>query len=266
MKAIKYKNSLLYKISGNGCVKPSYLLGTMHLVCAKEFQLKKKIENAISKCNLFYMEVNIDDVNEIQLMQEQLPALADFSEGLTENEQEEMNRLLQNQFNFSLQEAKESSPIELMNRMIVDAIDCDDKKSVEHELLKIARENGLTTGGLETALQQIKIAQKVFTGKELLHQLKSADDYKEIFKQIMNAYNAENMQELAALVANENFMSERASHILVNERNKRWVKVISKLAETNSSFIAVGAGHLPGKQGLIQLLLHKGYSVNPVYR
>ena len=177
-----------------------------------------------------------------------------------------MNQLLQTQFNFSLQEAKESSPIELMNRMIVDAIDCDDKKSVEHELLKIARENGLTTGGLETALQQIKIAQKVFTGKELLHQLKSADDYKEIFKQIMNAYNAENMQELAALVANENFMSERASQILVNERNRRWVKVISKLIERNSTFIAVGAGHLPGKQGVIQLLQHKGYSVNPVYR
>ena len=266
MKAIKYKNSLLYKISGNGSVKPSYLLGTMHLVCAKEFQFKKKIESAISKCNLFYMEVNIDDVNEIQLMQEQLPALADFSEELTENEQEEMNQLLQNQFDFSLQEAKESSPIELMNRMIVDAIDCDDKKSVEHELLKIAREKGLTTGGLETALQQIKIAQKVFTGKELLHQLKSAEDYKEIFKRIMNAYNAENMQELAALVANEDFMSERASHILVNERNRRWVKVISKLVEKSSAFIAVGAGHLPGNQGLIQLIKDKGYAINPVYR
>ena len=266
MKAIKYKNSLLYKVSDNGSVKPSYLLGTMHLVCAKEFHLKKKIESAISKCNLFYMEVNIGDVNQVQIMQEQLPALSDFSSGLSQDEKEEMNQLLQNQFNFSHEEAKELSPIEIINRMIFESIDCDDKKSVEQELLKIAWEKGLAPGGLETAMEQIKIAQKVFTGKELLYQLKSADDYKEIFKRIMSAYNAENMQELAKLVTDKNFMSKRANHILVNERNKRWVKVISKLVEETRAFIAVGAGHLPGQHGLIQLIKDKGYAINPVYR
>jgi uncharacterized protein YbaP (TraB family) len=82
----------------------------------------------------------------------------------------------------------------------------------------------------------------------------------------MSAYNAENMQELAKLVADKNFMSKRANHILVNERNRRWVKVISKLVEKTSAFIAVGAGHLPGNQGLIQLIKDKGYAINPVYR
>lgn len=266
MKVIKYRNSLLYKISGGGLNKPSYLLGTMHLVCAKEFYIKKKIESAISKCSTFYMEVNIDDANQVRLMQEQLPALSGFSQSLSQNEKEEMNKLLQNQFNYSLEEAAESSPVEIINRMIFEAIDCDDKKSVEHELLKIACEKGLIPGGLETALEQLKIAQNVFTGKELLHQLKSAGDYKEIYKSIMKAYSAENMQELTKLVTDDNFISKRAHHILVNKRNRRWVKAISKLIEKNSAFIAVGAGHLPGEEGLIQLIKNEGYSVNPVYR
>lgn len=266
MKVTKFRNSLLYKISGNGLNKPSYLLGTMHIVCAKEFYIKKKIESAISKCSTFYMEVNIDDANQVRLMQEQLPALSDFSENLSQDEKKEMNQLLQNQFNFSLKEATESSPLEIMNRMIFEAIDCEDKISVEHELLKIAREKRLIPGGLETAMEQIKIAQNVFTGNELLYQLKSADDYKEIFKSIMKAYNTENLQEVAKLVADDNFMSKRAHHILVNKRNMRWVKIISKLIEKNSAFIAVGAGHLPGEKGLLQLLIKNKYAVNPVYR
>jgi len=266
MSSSKHKNSLLYKISGNGLKKPSYLVGTMHMVSGEGFYLKEKVLKALNKCSIYYMEVDLGSAQQVQLMGQKLLVMADISEGLSTSEKEDLDHLLQNQFGLSLDEARQQPPVMLINRMATEAIDGDDVRVVEMELLKIAQDNDLKTAGLETALEQLKIAQKVFTGKEILRQLKSADAYKAAFAKMVKAYHSENLQELAMLVTDERFMSKKAFNILVINRNKRWAKAIPLLIESQSAFIAVGAGHLPGEQGLLQLLVEKGYSVNPVYR
>ncbi|QHT66963.1 TraB/GumN family protein [Rhodocytophaga rosea] len=53
--------------------------------------------------------------------------------------------------------------------------------------------------------------------------------------------------------------------IAVNERNRDWIPVIVKMIATQPTFIAMGAGHLGGDQGLIHLLRKQGYSVLPVF-
>lgn len=266
MKSSKHKNSLLYKITGNGLKKPSYLLGTMHMISGEDFYLQEKVLKAMKKCSIYYMEVDLGSAQQLQLMAQKMPAMTDISEGLSISEKEDLDNLLQNQFGLSLNEARQLPPIMLINRMATDAIDSDDVRMVEMELLKIAQEKDLKTAGLETALEQLKIAQKVFTGKEILRQLKSAGAYKAAFGKMVKAYRSENLQELAMLVADERFMSKKAFNILVIKRNQRWAKAIPLLIESQSAFIAVGAGHLPGEQGLLQLLIEKGYTVNPVYR
>lgn len=262
----KHKNSLLYKITGNRLKKPSYLLGTMHMICGENFYLQEKVLKALNKCSIYYMEVDLGSAQQLRSMQQKIPAIADISGELSVSEKNELDHLLQNQFGLSLDEARQEPPIMLINRMAMDAIDCDDVRVVEMELLKIAQKNDLKTAGLETALEQLKIAQKVFTGKEILKQLKAAAAYKAAFGKMVEAYRSENLQELAMLVTDKRFMSKRAFNILVINRNKRWSKAIPLLIESQSAFIAVGAGHLPGEQGLLQLLVENGYSVNPVYR
>ena len=266
MNSLKYKNSLLYKISGNRLKNPSYLLGTMHMICGGDFYLQEKVLKALDKCSIYYMEVDLGSAQQLQKMQQKLPTQADISEGLSISEKEDLNHLLQNQFGLSLEEARQQPPVTLISRMTTNAVDCDDVRLVEMELLKIAQTKFLETAGLETALEQLKIAQKVFTGKEVLMQLKSAGEYKTAFDKMVKAYRSENLMELAMLVTDERFMSKNAFNILVIKRNRRWAKAIPLLIESESAFIAVGAGHLPGEQGLLQLLADKGYIVNPVYR
>jgi hypothetical protein len=266
MKPSKYKNSLLYKITGNGLKKPSYVLGTMHAICANDFVLGEKVLKALGKCSFYFMEVDLGSAQQIRLMEQQMPAMADISEGLSSSQNEDLGRILQNQFGLSIEEAKQQGPLALINRMTTDAIDCDDIKVVEMELLKIAQEKGLKTAGLETALEQLNIAQKVFTGKEILRQLKSTGAYKELFDKIVKAYHSENLQELSILITDRRFMSKRAYNLLVINRNRRWSKAIPPLIESRSAFFAVGAGHLPGEEGLLKLLIEMGYAVNPVYR
>ena len=236
------------------------------MICGEGFYLKEKVLKALNKCSIYYMEVDLGSAQQLQSMEQKMPVMADISEGLSIAEKEDLGHLLQNQFGLSLDEARQQPPVMLINRMATEAIDCDDVRVVEMELLKIAQEKDLKTAGLETALEQLEIAQKVFTGKEILRQLKSADAYKVAFGKMVEAYSSENLHELAMLVADERFMSKKAFKVLVINRNKRWAKAIPLLTESQSAFIAVGAGHLPGEQGLLQLLVEKGYTVNPVYR
>jgi uncharacterized protein YbaP (TraB family) len=50
----------------------------------------------------------------------------------------------------------------------------------------------------------------------------------------------------------------------LNERNMNWLPIIISQISDKSSFIAVGALHLPGKKGIIELLREKGYTVKPI--
>jgi uncharacterized protein len=266
MKPFKHKNSLLYKITGNRLKKPSYLLGTMHAICADDFVLHEKVLRALQKCSIYYMEVDLGSAQEMQFMNQQATQIPDISQGISGPEKEELTHILQDHFDLSFEEAQQQGPLTLINRLAMDAIDCDDIKVVEMELLKIAHQNGLTTAGLETAQEQLNIAKKVFIGKEILRQLRSAGAYRELFDKIVKSYHSENLEKLAQLITDKKFMSRRAYNLLVTNRNKRWANAIPSLIASQSAFFAVGAGHLPDEGGLLQLLIEMGYSVNPVYR
>ena len=266
MKRIRYPNSLLYKISGNGLKKPSYLLGTMHMICAKDFDIPSKVIAALGKCSKYYMEVDLASVDEMTMIEQQQQIATDLTEGLTEAQKVLLNEKMVTQFGVPLTEADGLPPIALINKMTVEAMDCDEIAVAEMELMQIANEKGLQTAGLETASEQIAIAKKVFTGKEMLWQLSAADDYKNTFSEMVRAYHSENLKHLADLVINPKRMSKRAYRILVVNRNKRWAKKIPSLLSKASAFIAVGAGHLPGETGLLNLLRDQGFEVNPVYR
>ncbi len=266
MKPTRYCNSLLYKISGNGLKKPSYLLGTMHMICAKDFEITKKINVALRKCATYFMEVDLGSADELNLMEQQQSERVDFTEGLSSKQKDALNDSMMEHFGVSLDNAGGIPPIALINKMTMEAMGCDEISVAEIELMHIARSEGLQTAGLETAQEQIAIAKKVFTGKEMLWQLNAADDYKNTFAQMVEAYHTENLQHLASLVTNPKMMSKRAYRILVVNRNKRWAKKIPKLISKSNAFIAVGAGHLPGETGLLHLLSEQGYAVNAVYR
>lgn len=262
----RYSKSLLYKISGNGLRQPSYLFGTMHLICAGSFEIAQKIRRTLGRCTAYYMEVDLGSTNEVNTMQQQEVSDQCIADELTAEEKIILDHLLMEQLHLSLEDAQHLPVMEIVNQMAAKAIRCDEVIVAELELLKIAVDNGLRTAGMETALEQLEIAKQVFNGKEILLQLQMSDDHDELFEKMTNAYHQENLKELAALVTHKRFMSERAYDTLVVKRNQRWAEMIPEIIRAESIFIAVGAGHLPGNQGLLQLLTKQGFSVNPVYK
>src|SRR5580698_7906581 len=55
-------HTLLWKISGKNITKPSYLFGTMHILCADDAQLSDGLKNVISSCDEIYFEIDLSDM------------------------------------------------------------------------------------------------------------------------------------------------------------------------------------------------------------
>ena len=58
-------NTLLWKISGNGIDKPSYLFGTIHMLCADDALLSANLQKVIRNCDEVYFEVDMDNLFEM---------------------------------------------------------------------------------------------------------------------------------------------------------------------------------------------------------
>lgn len=257
--------SLLWKISSSKQTYSSYLYGTMHMMCAKDFELKDKVKIALEKCRQLVMEFDITKEAEMADLQNANNDSGKISDELTEEENIEFDKIVQEQFNLSLSDVDYMAPMMIVNMMLLKAIECDDIKFFETELIKIASPKNIECGGLETALEQIEIADKIFDSKELLRQLRSAGEYKDVFSEMVTVYKSEELEKIGEFLNDERFLKEDSKEAIVLDRNTNWVKRMPGIMKNKPVFFAVGAGHLTGEKGVINLLRKKGYSVNPVY-
>jgi uncharacterized protein len=140
-----------------------------------------------------------------------------------------------------------------------------DVKMYEDELYKMAQKQKKMVVGLETVQYQLNLANQLTIGE----QLEGISDFAEFKKyhQLVNYYKHQQLDSIYAMsVSDYNTAREQAflTDFLYN-RNKNWVPIIDGLIKAQPCFIAVGAMHLPGKGGLIELLQQQGYTVEPYF-
>jgi uncharacterized protein YbaP (TraB family) len=103
--------------------------------------------------------------------------------------------------------------------------------------------------------------------KELVKTAKNdlVNDKKEI-ELLMEIYQSEDIDAMyKATQESENEITSNFEELLLSDRNKNWIPIIEKVAKEKATFFGVGAGHLGGEMGVIQLLRKKGYNVEAVF-
>jgi uncharacterized protein YbaP (TraB family) len=76
-------------------------------------------------------------------------------------------------------------------------------------------------------------------------------------------YVNQDINALNKMINGDADLSNYTQILLVN-RNKNWIPIMGKMANKKTTFFAVGAGHLPGKEGVIRLLRAEGYTVTAI--
>jgi hypothetical protein len=139
----------------------------------------------------------------------------------------------------------------------------DPQQGVEQQLQQRAQADGKPISGLETMDEQLGVLQ----GMSYPDQARFLDmivtemhDVESETQSVVTAWRTGDGAKLAALLSDEYKSFPALYRLLVTDRNKRWVPQIEKLLHGNQDyFVVVGALHLVGDGGLLDLMRRDGY-------
>lgn len=134
---------------------------------------------------------------------------------------------------------------------------------IDLHLMQRAQQYGLLTIGLETSKQQLDIIDSIPLDASqfplLLDELESAD---RMINQLIQAWSQGDLNSIELLMKKSFETSPDMEHILIQQRNILWQDRLNHLLKTyDNLFVVVGAGHLPGEQGLVNLLQKQGFNL-----
>ncbi len=263
----KNKKSLLWEISGNGLKESSYLLGTFHLLCEKDFELKPKVVSTLSKVKKFITEIDYTDPKEMQAMAAASKAEKTLTSQLSPDQATQLNEILKS-YGTTLAEMDTFNTQSLYSLLAKKAITCPatEVKMYEVELLRLALATGKKTGGLEKIAYQMEALAKSYDLKEAIRQIAAGDLYEQLTQKMIQAFQKEDLPELDKLLKDKRLMNANQEYWMLTDRNQNWAKEMPAMMQTESILFAVGAGHLMGEKGMIELLRAQGYTVKPVFQ
>jgi uncharacterized protein YbaP (TraB family) len=266
--AQELENSLLWEISGNGLEKSSYLFGTIHITC--DASLSDEVKKAMDNTSQLVLEIDMDDPQmQMKMMRgmrmKEGKSLKDF---LNDEEFAAVDSLFQKNMGMSVAMLQTVKPMLLNSMLIPKLLDCAGQ-SVESELMKIAKAQQEDINGLETIEYQLAVFDEIPYEDQAKELAKSAKDNlaesKEALSKLMKIYNTQNITGMLEMMhEGEDNMMAKHQDKMFDTRNKNWISEIGKYAKEQPTFFGVGAGHLAGENGVINLLRNAGYTVKAI--
>ena len=258
----KLENSLLWEVSGKGLKKPSYLYGTIHMICSSDYFLSEKAKKAFHNSDRLFLEINFTDPAEMSQMQQLAMGKEPLSKKLSAEQLVKLDSILKKSTGMSVQQIDNFSLLTVLSLISMKSFGCTDLKFYEMEFSGLAKEKKISISGLETVKTQFEILENAYSNDEILKLLEESTT--EETDELVADYKTENINAMYALSTDLKFTSEKTKKQILDSRNLNWVKAMPELMKQNSIFFAVGAGHLGGEYGVINLLRKEGYTVKPV--
>lgn len=269
---------LLWKISGRGIGKPSYILGTHHAVpytfCDTIPGLMKafgEVGHVVGEFDMLKMDAMTPQ--QMQNMQKMMmmPADTTMASLFSDAQRDTLDAYLKNTLGANLQMLSSMKPMTIMvtvqQKMLMELIpDIASLTGIDKYMQTLAAEKGKQIGGLETMEYQLGLlyGSSLQDQADALMDMVRQSNSKELLQELTVAYKTQNLDTLWKIFQDQ--MTQLEYDALVKTRNLNWLEEMKHLLTTRSTLYVVGAGHLPGDAGMINLLRDAGYKVKPVKR
>jgi uncharacterized protein YbaP (TraB family) len=151
--------------------------------------------------------------------------------------------------------------------MQLDALIMKGMKSYEKYFMELAFHHDIPSDGLETLEFQAGLFHKISYNDVVDNLLQGFDKGFEDggYSELVGAYKENNLDVVMEMMTQTgDVMMEKYREDFLDGRNKRWIPTIEEMIKKEVCFIAVGAAHLPGEYGVINLLRKAGYTVKPL--
>ena len=263
-------DGLLWKISGNGLTKPSYLFGTIHAYCDKDKIFTEDFISTFKTVDVVAMELNLNDFSTFvylmkSSMQESKRSISSF---LTEDERLLIDRVCQQLLGDSLKNLDKRTPMSLLGKMYLsDSIIGCSPIPLDFIVAELAKRNNKESYGLESPQFQDSLLNSIPDSMQVKWLLDFARDIQKAkfdFKEMLKAYDSQQSKLIYEISFKTSPEVLYLKDILLDNRNKNWVSYLQRNMFSNSYFVAVGAAHLAGDLGMLELLKKAGFKLEPI--
>lgn len=263
------RTSLLWKISGNGLKHPSYIYGTIHSYDKRAFTFDKLVSSYIKKCDVFGMEIKLDELDPFSLIgQLQMPGDTTLGMLVADSDYKKLELVIRDSFHFELAMFSQIKPMFLMGLIETQQTDSDFADFLDEYLMKKAKTANKELIGIETVEEQLHAIDLVplkEQAKMLIDETLRPDSSELDLGDLLDVYAKGDLDSLYGYYKHGE-LSNTFNKALVIDRNHRMAERIDSIAHRKSIFVAVGALHLPGEEGVLNLLRKRGYEIMPVWR
>lgn len=262
------ERALLWRISGNGLTKNSYLFGTIHAICAESYFFSQAAQKALEESERLVLELDMDDP--LMLLQVQqammMPEGKHLRDLLPEADYKRLHRFFKDSLNMDLNILGYMKPISLSSLLYPKMMSCP-TVSYEFKLMETAKKQQKEIVGMETVADQLKVFDAIPIEKQAAMLLEMSEKYGQHtgeMQELMAAYRSQDINALYELIKKSSFGTEDFEQVLLTDRNRSWIDKIANMSQEKATFFAVGAGHLGGTEGVIALLRNKGFTLEPI--
>lgn len=282
MLALASQAQLLWKVSGNGLGRPSYIMGTYHFAPATMMEKIPGMEKAFEGCDVVVGEIDKEEMmNSETQMKMGMAMMAPPDSTLDKLFSREDYAIVEKVFDkyFGTMGVKLSQ----MNMLKPSAISVQMQAMqavkyfpnfTENDLIDMAvqtraNEMGRPSIGLESVEEQTALLFNTplkEQAEDLLEACKKDDYFMVQSSALVEAYMAQDLSKIESIMTDPEIGGDDAEAMdkLIYDRNRSWVEKLVKMMPERAALVCVGAGHLPGDQGLLQLLRNRGYTVEPM--
>ena len=261
-------NTLLWEISGNGLQQPSYLFGTIHMICKEDFLISEIVKQKFNSSKQVYLELDMDDPQlQVTMMQQmQLPDKETLKNKLGESDFKKLDSFLQKEMNMNLVMFDKFKPMMVMSILAQRLLPCAGMESYDMNFAKMATEQKKELLGLEKVEDQLGVFDAIPDSLEIrsiMNMVNDFESHKKKFSRMSSIYKTQDLDALYQLMAESPEMMG-SQELLLDRRNRNWIPVMESVMKNSTTFFAVGAGHLAGSQGVLELLRKQGYKVKGI--
>ncbi len=279
---------LLYKIKGKGMDKPSYIVGTYHLAPASFVESIPGANNVLASVEQVCGELDMKEMESPESMQKMMEAML-LPEGqiladvLTVEEMDKLNAGLRQILGVDLtnpmiaEQMGKMTPMSLITTLevvvcMMETPGFNPSALIDSYFQQEALKKGKDVIGFETVDFQIETLYKNTSFERQKEQLfcffDNMEEYSKSRKEIIENYYSQNIDNLLEAMNEETGTTcdstEEKIDALINDRNADWVNKMPAIMNEKSTLFVVGAGHLPGEKGVLELLKQNGYKVKAV--
>ncbi|TXI84154.1 MAG: TraB/GumN family protein [Crocinitomicaceae bacterium] len=261
--------SLLWKIEKTGIKHPSYLFGTMHLIEKEYFYFPETLEKIVKKSDLLVMEI-AGVSNQAEAMKYVVLNEGSFFDYFSKEQTDTI--LTWAKAKMGLDESTFRTTFSKFKPFIVIQTATQLQfmgKTESYELTfeKLATKYQLKMAGLETIADQMGIFDNLTKSQQaemVMAGIRDEQKTNEMTRKMQQMYARQRIDSLYSFIHAEGGVLAEEQNAFLDQRNRNWIPQIKEMVANGKAFIAVGAGHLGGENGVIRLLEKEGYKLTPV--